>query len=186
VKIEDASEGESRDKFDASLPTESIIMEVERLQKRTAELEKALNHEKRKSQKLKEMFKDGEQPLRMKMSQLDRHLEQLTTMYHKLVSQNSAMKVECQVNEKKIQRKEQRITILEKTLQDSRDKYERLLSQCTSLTAAVEQLHASGCTTLSARSPSDGKVIVPMRKLKISKPLRGGGNNAAKSPTAAQ
>jgi len=192
---DDTFDGELRDSFDSNNSSvESLVKEVQRLQKHTADLEKALAHEKRKSAKLKEMFKDGEQPLRLKMSQLDRHFEQLTSMYHKLVSQNSALKVECQVNEKKIQRKEHRIGLLEKTVTDGRQKYERLLSQCAALTVAVEQLHASGCappTRFGSQGSSsvggavDGKLMLPYKRPKINKPLKGG-QIFARSPKVAE
>ncbi len=45
---------------------------------------------------------------------LDRNLSQLTSMYHKLVAQNSGIKAENHENEKKILRKEQRIAALDK------------------------------------------------------------------------
>ena len=59
-------------------------------------------------------------------------------MYHKLVSQNSGLKVECQVNEKKVSRKDQRIQQLEKNLREAKSKYEKLLNQCANLTQAMD------------------------------------------------
>lgn len=116
------------------------------------------------------------------MSQLDRHLEQLTVMYHKLASQNSTLKVELQVNEKKLQRREQRVSQLEKAMQDGKARYEKLLNQCATLTAVVEQLQASGGLVTAqalqasggARGSVSGSMFVPMRKPRIVKPLRGG------------
>jgi len=42
-------------------------------------------------------------------------------MYHRVVSQKSALKVENSINEKRIQKKEERIANLEKRLTDMRD-----------------------------------------------------------------
>merc|ERR1719217_600938 len=88
--------------------------------------------------------RDGDRPLKRKVSQLDKNLEQLTVMYHKLVSQNSQLKTDNAVNEKRLSRKEQRVTQLEKNLREAKAKYEKLLNQCANLTSAMDLYHASG------------------------------------------
>jgi predicted RNase H-like nuclease (RuvC/YqgF family) len=59
-------------------------------------------------------------------------------MYHKLVSQNSQLKTDCQASEKKISRKEERAKSLEKNLREAKAKYEKLLNQCANLTSAID------------------------------------------------
>jgi len=100
------------------------------------------------------------------VSQLDKNLEQLTVMYHKLVSQNSGLKVECQVNEKKVQRKDARIQSLEKSVREAKSKYEKLLNQCANLTAAMDLMGRTK-TSIVRRAPN------------IVRPLKGGRNSAA-------
>merc|ERR1712187_192378 len=85
-----------------------------------------------------ERLRDADRPLKRKVSQLDKNLEQLTVMYHKLVAQNSGLKVEVSENDKKIQRKDQRIGQLERNLREAKQKYEKLLTQCANLTAAMD------------------------------------------------
>merc|ERR1719337_525440 len=85
-----------------------------------------------------ERYKDVDRPLKRKVSQLDKNLEQLTVMYHKLVAQNSGLKVEVTECDKKIQRKDQRISQLERNLREAKQKYEKLLTQCANLTAAMD------------------------------------------------
>merc|ERR1712087_774440 len=85
-----------------------------------------------------ERLRDADRPLKRKVSQLDKNLEQLTVMYHKLVAQNSGLKVEVNVNDKKTQRKDQRIQQLERNLREAKQKYEKLLTQCANLTAAMD------------------------------------------------
>merc|ERR1712194_338969 len=72
------------------------------------------------------------------------NLEQLTGMYHRLVSQNSGLKVECSVLEKKLGRKEQRIIMLEKAQAEAKTKYQKLLHQCANLSAAMDLVGGGG------------------------------------------
>merc|ERR1711957_123169 len=46
-------------------------------------------------------------------------------------------------NDKKIQRKDQRIAQLEKSLREARQKYEKLLAQCANLTTAMDSMGKS-------------------------------------------
>merc|ERR1712048_1501667 len=111
--------------------------------------------------------RDIDQTVKMKnssfeVSQLGKNLEQLTVMYHKLVAQNSGLKVEVAENDKKIQRKDQRITQLERNLREAKQKYEKLLTQCANLTAAMDVM-GRGKTGAGSRA-----------KLNIIRPVRGG------------
>merc|ERR1719472_85326 len=72
-------------------------------------------------------LKDSDRPLKRKVTQLDKNLEQLTVMYHRLVAQNSGLKVEVHESDKKAQRKDQRIELLERNLREAKQKYEKLL-----------------------------------------------------------
>merc|ERR1719379_1319175 len=98
----------------------------------------ALGRSRQRSDERKE-----DRPLKRKVSQLDKNLEQLTVMYHKLVSQNSQLKTDNAVNEKRLSRKEQRVAQLEKNLREAKAKYEKLLNQCANLTSAMDLYHAS-------------------------------------------
>jgi len=110
-------------------------------------------------------LRDADRPLKRKVSQLDKNLEQLTVMYHKLVAQNSGLKVEVSENDKKVQRKDQRITQLEKNLREAKQKYEKLLTQCANLTSAMDCM-------------GQGRVAVGVpaaaRRANIVRPVRGG------------
>ena len=63
----------------------------------------------------------GDKPLRKKIAQLERNVQQLTLMYHQVVSEKSVIKVDYQVAEKKMSRKEDKIHTLEKTMSKLRD-----------------------------------------------------------------
>lgn len=117
-----------------------------------------------------ERLRDADRPLKRKVSQLDKNLEQLTVMYHKLVAQNSGLKVEVTENDKKIQRKDQRISQLERNLREAKQKYEKLLTQCANLTAAMDVMRPKA---VGFGSPTAGGLGV-RRSANIVRPVRGG------------
>mmetsp|Transcript_57268 Transcript_57268/g.150719 ORF Transcript_57268/g.150719 Transcript_57268/m.150719 type:complete len:727 (-) Transcript_57268:56-2236(-) len=123
-------------------------------------------------------LRDADRPLKRKVSQLDKNLEQLTVMYHKLVAQNSGLKVEVSENDKKIQRKDQRITQLEKNLREAKQKYEKLLTQCANLTSAMDCM-GKGRAADTASSSATGAAVgdperLQVRRANIVRPVRGG------------
>lgn len=118
-----------------------------------------------------ERSKDTDRPLKRKVSQLDKNLEQLTVMYHKLVAQNSGLRAEVSENNKKVQRKEQRISQLERNLREAKEKYEKLLTQCANLTAAMDVMGRA-----KPPSSSGGLASSVPRRSNIVRPLRGGGS----------
>jgi kinesin family protein 5 len=121
----------------------------------------ALGRARQRSDERKE-----DRPLKRKVSQLDKNLEQLTVMYHKLVSQNSQLKTDNAVNEKRLSRKEQRVAQLEKNLREAKAKYEKLLNQCANLTSAMDLYHAS--------VQSGSGRLQPRGSAQIRVPLKGG------------
>lgn len=113
--------------------------------------------------------RDADRPLKSKVSQLDKNLEQLTVMYHKLVGQNSSLKVEVAESDKRIKRKDQRVQQLERNLRDSKQKYEKLLTQCANLTAMMDTMGRS--KALGAPAPGGSHAS---RRSNIVRPMRGG------------
>jgi len=126
----------------------------------------------RSDQTEEERLRDQERPLKRKVSQLDKNLEQLTVMYHKLVAQNSSLRVEITENDKKIQRKDQRIGQLERNLREAKQKYEKLLTQCANLTAAMDVMGRAKPSGNFSGSGNHG-----MRHPNIKRPVRGGIQN---------
>jgi len=122
-----------------------------------------------------ERLRDADRPLKRKVSQLDKNLELLTVMYHKLVAQNSGLKVEVTESDKKIQRKDQRIGQLERNLREAKQKYEKLLTQCANMTAAMDAMNRdkSVGTLISAAASGTGSSQV-RRAHNIVRPVRGG------------
>jgi len=126
---------------------------------------------------LERQRQDVDRPLKRKVSQLDKNLEQLTVMYHKLVAQNSGLKVEVSENDKKIQRKDQRIGQLERNLREAKQKYEKLLTQCANLTAAMDVMGRTkpmGFSGGGGGGGGGGSNHLVRRSPNIVRPVRGG------------
>ena len=68
------------------------------------ELQVLLENEEERYKNLEEGMTDGEKASKKKNENLERNLDQLTLMYHQLVSQKSTMKVKKQIQERKIER----------------------------------------------------------------------------------
>ena len=106
----------------------------------------------------------GERALKKKCDTLERNLEQLTLMYHQLISQKSILKVDKQVSERKISRLTEKIKGLEKmntqTKQDlvnEKEKSKKLAEHMDDLGASrLHPLHSPGNFARNIRKPIIG------------------------------
>ncbi|RKF60910.1 Kinesin heavy chain [Erysiphe neolycopersici] len=119
-----------------------------------------------------------------KMAFLERNLEQLTHVQRQLVEQNSGLKKEVAIAERKLIARNERIQSLESLLQDSQEKLtaanHRFESQ---LLAVKERLEAAKQgSTRGLGSPGDGGFSFSGAGSRIAKPLRGGGGETASIP----
>ncbi|KAI5463364.1 P-loop containing nucleoside triphosphate hydrolase protein [Mariannaea sp. PMI_226] len=121
-----------------------------------------------------------------KMAFLERNLEQLTQVQRQLVEQNSALKKEVAIAERKLIARNERIQSLESLLQDSQEKMAASNHKFEVQLAAVkERLElAKAGSTRGLNSPGGGFSFANAGS-RIAKPLRGGGgdNNAPANPT---
>ncbi|KAL7066873.1 kinesin motor domain-containing protein [Cryptosporidium serpentis] len=104
-----------------------------------AHLENKLNENQKMIKKADVNDQDTKDMLQ-KMSQLDASMEHLSQLYQKLVEQNSTLKSQGKLYERRLRRKEERINQLEKSLIDAKAKYTKLISQCNSLTKTIENI----------------------------------------------
>ncbi|KAK4172152.1 P-loop containing nucleoside triphosphate hydrolase protein [Triangularia setosa] len=125
-----------------------------------------------------------------KMAFLERNLEQLTQVQRQLVEQNSALKKEVAIAERKLIARNERIQSLESLLQESQEKMAQANHKFEVQLAAVkDRLEAAKAgSTRGLGSPTGlGGFNIGSR---IAKPLRGGGDNittvnASNHPTIA-
>ncbi|KAL4265214.1 TRAFAC class myosin-kinesin ATPase superfamily protein [Pleurotus pulmonarius] len=106
-----------------------------------------------------------------KMAFLERNLEQLTLVQKQLVDQNSALKKEAGIAERKLLARNERIQNLESLLQDADRRLsiqnQRFEQQLDAVKQRLEQARAAKASTAS-----------PLGFGRIQKPLRGGGGAA--------
>ncbi|KAL2142678.1 hypothetical protein VTI28DRAFT_833 [Corynascus sepedonium] len=121
-----------------------------------------------------------------KMAFLERNLEQLTQVQRQLVEQNSALKKEVAIAERKLIARNERIQSLESLLQESQEKMAQANHKFEVQLAAVkDRLEAAKAgSTRGLGSPTGiGGFNIGSR---IAKPLRGGGDSTSSShPTIA-
>ncbi|KAN0077273.1 P-loop containing nucleoside triphosphate hydrolase protein [Tylopilus felleus] len=107
-----------------------------------------------------------------KMAFLERNLEQLTIVQKQLVDQNSALKKEAGIAERKLLARNERIQNLETLLQDADRRLaiqnQKFEAQLQSVKERLEQARAQKASNTSTLSFG-----------RIAKPLRGGGGSAA-------
>ncbi|KAI0391171.1 kinesin-domain-containing protein [Xylariaceae sp. FL0594] len=143
-----------------------------------------------------------------KMAFLERNLEQLTQVQRQLVEQNSSLKKEVAIAERKLIARNERISSLESLLQESQEKLTAANHRSvargdpenserkhvgantiyrfeTQLTAVKERLEAAKAgSTRGLNSPSGSGFSFANAGSRIAKPLRGGGADApAQVPT---
>jgi len=120
-----------------------------------------------------------------KMAFLERNLEQLTQVQRQLVEQNSALKKEVAIAERKLIARNERIQSLESLLQDSQEKMAAANHKFEVQLASVkERLESAKAGSTRGLSQAGGGFSFGGAGSRIAKPLRGGGGDApAVNPT---
>ncbi|UNI21692.1 Kinesin heavy chain [Purpureocillium takamizusanense] len=111
-----------------------------------------------------------------KMAFLERNLEQLTQVQRQLVEQNSALKKEVAIAERKLIARNERIQSLESLLQDSQEKMAAANHKFEVQLASVkERLEAAKAGSTRGLNAAGGGFNFAAAGSRIAKPLRGGG-----------
>ncbi|KAK5998527.1 Kinesin heavy chain [Cladobotryum mycophilum] len=114
-----------------------------------------------------------------KMAFLERNLEQLTQVQRQLVEQNSALKKEVAIAERKLIARNERIQSLESLLQDSQEKMASANHKFEVQLASVkERLEAAKAGSTRGLNSAAGGFSFSNAGSRIAKPLRGGGGDA--------
>ncbi|KAJ6157979.1 hypothetical protein N7470_005571 [Penicillium chermesinum] len=113
-----------------------------------------------------------------KMAFLERNLEQLTHVQRQLVEQNSSLKKEVAIAERKLIARNERIASLEGLLQESQEKLTQANHRFEAqLTAVKERLEAAKQGSTRGLPAMDGNGSFSFGGSRIAKPLRGGGGS---------
>lgn len=145
-----------------------ILRDLENRVSKVVQLEISLDEAEERFRRLENTINQGDFALRKRINKLENQAEQLTIMYHQVVSEKSVLKVDFQVSEKKLKRKDDKITALEMTLHKLREQNNSLKKILT------------GLKNLKMRASDENRVIesnnvtgIPSQS-RIVKPLRGG------------
>jgi len=146
-----------------------ILRDLQNRVDKVVRLEVELDDAKEQMKLMEENMNEGEKALKKKVNSLERNLEQLTLMYHQLVSQKSMLKVDNQVYEKKLQRKSERCDELIKQLNAASEQLSGYKHRCEMLTIELNEVRSSGGASSSMK---------PMNSVsgnhKIRKKIKGG------------
>ncbi|KAH6607494.1 hypothetical protein Trco_003807 [Trichoderma cornu-damae] len=119
-----------------------------------------------------------------KMAFLERNLEQLTQVQRQLVEQNSSLKKEVAIAERKLIARNERIQSLESLLQDSQEKMATANHKFEVQLASVkERLEAAKAGSTRGLGGAAGGFSFTNAGSRIAKPLRGGGGDTPATPT---
>jgi kinesin family member 5 len=102
----------------------SLMREMQIRVERIIELEIFLDNSKESYKNLESYMSEGERALKRKTDTLERNLEQLTLMYHQLITQKSQLQVEKQLADKKLSRVGEKTRSLELEVDNYKNLYE--------------------------------------------------------------
>ncbi|KAJ2707511.1 hypothetical protein FB645_000687 [Coemansia sp. IMI 203386] len=155
----------------------SLMRDVQNRCEKIIELEMALDDARSQISQLSRRVSNPSQPQRMQL--LEKNVAQLTMMQKELVTQNTDLKKQNALAERKLQARTERITYLENRLQDMSNQLEAWKRKAEELQTVRPQ------DSRAAVQASNSNVL---RFSRIAKPMRGGGGsgNAQGVPAAVE
>jgi kinesin family member 5 len=172
---------------DFDLMKKNLMRDLQNRCERVVELEISLDETREQYNNVLRSSNNRQQ--QKKMAFLERNLEQLTVVQRQLVEQNTSLKKEVAIAERKLIARNERILSLESLLADSQEKLTAAnhryvclheewaeLTECrfeTQLQAVKERLEAAKISR-SLGTPQSGATLANLGA-RIAKPLRGGG-----------
>ncbi|KAJ9236345.1 putative kinesin family protein [Paecilomyces variotii] len=168
---------------DFDIMKKSLMRDLQNRCERVVELEISLDETREQYNNVLKSSNNRAQ--QKKMAFLERNLEQLTHVQRQLVEQNSSLKKEVAIAERKLIARNERISSLESLLQDSQEKLtaanHRFEAQ---LTAVKERLEAAKQGSTRGLPSMDAAGGFSFGGSRIAKPLRGGGGSDANGSAA--
>ncbi|KAL1842631.1 hypothetical protein VTJ49DRAFT_4679 [Mycothermus thermophilus] len=162
----------------------SLMRDLQKRCERVVELEISLDETREQYNNVLRASNNRAQ--QKKMAFLERNLEQLTQVQRQLVEQNSSLKKEVAIAERKLIARNERIQSLEQLLQESQEKMAQASHKFEVQLAAVkDRLEAAKAgSTRGLGSPAGGGFGGFSIGSRIAKPLRGGGESSASAAGA--
>ncbi|KIV95231.1 hypothetical protein PV10_02908 [Exophiala mesophila] len=170
---------------DFDLMKKNLMRDLQNRCERVVELEISLDETREQYNNVLRSSNNRQQ--QKKMAFLERNLEQLTVVQRQLVDQNTSLKKEVAIAERKLIARNERILSLESLLNDSQEKLTQTNHRFEAQLAAVkERLEAAKISSrnmatggMGAGASVGGFNSLMNAGARIAKPLRGGGGAAA-------
>ncbi|KAF2758465.1 kinesin-domain-containing protein [Pseudovirgaria hyperparasitica] len=171
---------------DFDIMKKSLMRDLQNRCERVVELEISLDETREQYNNVLRSSNNRQQ--QKKMAFLERNLEQLTVVQRQLVEQNSGLKKEVAIAERKLIARNERIQSLEALLQDSQEKLtaanHRFEVQLQGVKERLEAVKANSTRGLGGLgSPTSNASFAFGGGSRIAKPLRGGGGAGAGQST---
>lgn len=154
--------------------TRSLKQEIATRSKKMIDLQLLLEKEQEKYKVLESQMSDSDRNMKKRSDTLQRNLEQLNLMYHQLVSQQSILKLNKSIHERKIARLTEKNLAQEKALKEAAERlimYEREIEEYKN---RVDMLENRSRYSIGPRN------LAPTKNIK--KIIRGGGDMIFKTP----
>ncbi|KAL9110787.1 MAG: hypothetical protein Q9227_004779 [Pyrenula ochraceoflavens] len=161
---------------DFDIMKKSLMRDLQNRCERVVELEISLDETREQYNNVLRSSNNRQQ--QKKMAFLERNLEQLTVVQRQLVEQNTSLKKEVAIAERKLIARNERIMSLENLLQDSQEKLTAANHRFeTQLSAVKERLEAAKVSSRNLPTSPNGQGAFAFAGTgsRIAKPLRGGG-----------
>ena len=160
-----------------------ILRDLQNRVDKVVGLQMELNEAKEQYRMLESSLTQGDKALKKNTAKLERNLEQITLMYHQVVSEKSVLKVDLQVAEKKIARKEEKVSQLERgmtQLMDQNKKLKAILNAAKN--AQVVLTRGNGEGVCISKIGGGGSLTGIPSNARIVKPIRGGRSSTINTP----
>ncbi|KAI4138815.1 MAG: hypothetical protein L6R39_006592 [Caloplaca ligustica] len=162
---------------DFDVMKKSLMRDLQNRCERVVELEISLDETREQYNNV--LRSSNNRAQQKKMAFLERNLEQLTHVQRQLVEQNSSLKKEVAIAERKLLARNERILSLEALLQDSQEKLtaanHRFEAQLAQVKDRLEMAKQNSTRGLSSQTSSGPGFSFGGAGSRIAKPLRGGG-----------
>ena len=139
---------------------ERLMLDLSNRVQKVCDLELELDMMRDEYKRLEKSLTGEDQTLKVQCQQLQRQLDQMNIMYHSAIQDNSVIKVDVQLYEKKLKTRESRIVTLEKSFRTLTEQNNKMKAYLKRIRENIEEvslkkLESNNLTNI----PSNGRVV---------------------------
>ncbi|CAI2381763.1 unnamed protein product [Moneuplotes crassus] len=157
-EVVQAKMNEMKESFDKE--REHLLSDLGNRTQKVKQLEMELEIQREEYKKLEKSLTEEEFSMKIQIEQLQRQVDQMNLMYHHEVSSNNVLKVDVQLYEKKILKRDQRIATLEKSYKTLSEQAQEMKSELMNAQKQMIKLETLRRESLVlSRIPTQAKMI---------------------------